>query len=572
MEKNAYPLVTLSYLGKTAAYTALASAIFFVSQAQAQLLNNVTMGNPKALALGNAVTADPPGIDSIHFNPAGLAQIKGRQRQVKLLVAHMELESQFGAPILPGDDVKEAYYSLSSECQTNFPGNTAQNWRDCWGEDPVANTSSSSGDPVLMLPFAGIVELPMLAVPTGGIAFEDSANGWTFGTAVYTPEGVGYSRSANDVNSEDPGDPGSYQGINVGVTRLTYFSPTIAIPVSERLSIGAGITFSYQGLGIDTFFRAPLTTTRFLETLNSILPEGEELHILGSYDTVGRLEMEMEDFMSIGFNFGILYHANDWLSFGFSYRSESTSDLSGDFSMTNSDAFLGTTGGLKDTFGLPLDQILGVLADGAPFNVQKVESGTVELEYITPQSVNFGTSVKVLPSLKVNVDARWIEYSVWDTLDFKFDRNVDFLTLASVVNRVSGVGDYADPDEMRIRRNYEDSWSLALGVEYTLNDNFVLRFGYEPRSTSIPDDATDLLFPIAEADLYTTGFGWQFNKTTRIEGAFGYLYSESSTPAGKSHNANSNIEGDVVYNPYYSTPFKNETTAYLFALSLDQKF
>ena len=44
----------------------------------AVLAENLTIGNAKALALGHAVTADPPGIDAIHFNPAGLAKIKGR--------------------------------------------------------------------------------------------------------------------------------------------------------------------------------------------------------------------------------------------------------------------------------------------------------------------------------------------------------------------------------------------------------------------------------------------------------------------------------------------------------------
>lgn len=43
---------------KHARYLALAAAVSFSSGATAQLLHNVTIGNPKALALGNAVTAD----------------------------------------------------------------------------------------------------------------------------------------------------------------------------------------------------------------------------------------------------------------------------------------------------------------------------------------------------------------------------------------------------------------------------------------------------------------------------------------------------------------------------------
>ena len=557
MKKGIIPRTVTRTLGKTAAYSAIASAIFFATQAQAQLLNNITIGNPKALGMGNAVTADPPGIDSIHFNPAGLAKIKGRQRQVKVLVAHMEMESKFGYPERPGDDVKQTYWNMSRECQQQ---NLSLN--DCWGVDPVGNSSSQTGDPALMLPFVGLVELPILAVPTGGFAFEDVSNGWTFGTAVYSPEGVGYTRGAND--------PGAYQGMAVGITRLTYFSPTIGIPITDTLSIGAGVTFSYQGLGLETKFRAPLMTTKFIETVNNtgVL----QLDVLKPYDTVGTLEIEVEDMMSVGFNFGILWEATEWLALGFSYRSESRSNMTGDFKMTNSDSFLHTTAALSEPpLGALMTGLMPIIG-GAPFHSQRVESGKVELEHIMPQTINFGVSVKVLPNLKVNTDLRWIEYSTWDVLNFKYDRNVDFLTLASVVNFVSGVGDWADPNAMRIRREYKDSWSAAFGVEYTLNDNMVLRFGFEPRTSSIPSDKTDLLFPITDANLYTAGFGWQFNKTTRIEGAFGYMYSDSKTPAGKSSNANSNLEGDVVYNPYFATDFANETTAYLFALSMDQKF
>ncbi|NIQ10379.1 MAG: hypothetical protein GWO08_00395, partial [Gammaproteobacteria bacterium] len=48
------------------------------NSANAALIENMTILHPKATALGNAVTADPPGVDSIHYNPAGLTRITGR--------------------------------------------------------------------------------------------------------------------------------------------------------------------------------------------------------------------------------------------------------------------------------------------------------------------------------------------------------------------------------------------------------------------------------------------------------------------------------------------------------------
>ncbi|MGB1060959.1 MAG: OmpP1/FadL family transporter, partial [Ketobacter sp.] len=266
-------------------------------------------------------------------------------------------------------------------------------------------------------------------------------------------------------------------------------------------------------------------------------------------------------------SFGMLWEANDWLTLGFSYKSESVSDLEGDYSMEYTSNFVKTMKGLQEG---GLDAILPLL-DGGRVNATDVEKGTVKTEYIVPQTVSFGASLQVMPDLKVNLDAKWIEYSRWDELTFSFSQNNDFLTLASVINTLAGL-DYADPDEMRIPRKYEDTWSWAIGAEYQWNDNIVLRAGYEPRSSAIPEDRSDLLFPIGDADLFTAGFGWRYDNLTQVEAAIGYMHSNTKTDACESLNANSCREGDVVYNPYFATPFENEVNAYLVALSIDRKF
>lgn len=61
----------------------------WIPPAGAQMANDLTIGNPKAMALGNAVTADETGIDSVHYNPAALTRMKGRQATVKLLTGVM---------------------------------------------------------------------------------------------------------------------------------------------------------------------------------------------------------------------------------------------------------------------------------------------------------------------------------------------------------------------------------------------------------------------------------------------------------------------------------------------------
>ena len=38
----------------------------------------------RSLAMGNAVTADPPGISAIHFNPAALTKMKAYKRMYRV--------------------------------------------------------------------------------------------------------------------------------------------------------------------------------------------------------------------------------------------------------------------------------------------------------------------------------------------------------------------------------------------------------------------------------------------------------------------------------------------------------
>ena len=554
---------------------AIAGTLFFLTAAgssQAQLLTNLSIGNPKALGLANAVTADPPGVDSIHFNPAGLSRIRGREANFKFLAAKVDLHSEFGQPTLPGFDYKKTFYAFNTDCQQNLPlvnsnrddPSNAPVYDECWGVDPVGGAQTDTGSPIVMLPFLGVQKVPILGFPSGGMAFQDSGNNWVFGSAVYVPEGIGYTR--------EPEGPGAYQGQRVALSRITYFSPTIGLQLTDDFSIGFGINFSYQGMYVQTKFRAPSMTLGYLKNLNSIseavgngaLPPIE----FGPYDNAGLLTMEMQDYLSVGFNFGMLWDAYPWLTLGMVYHSESKASMSGDFTMENSDKFLATTQSLGTN---PLVSGLLLALGGARLNAIPVEKGTVKMDYIVPQNLAFGASVKVLPDLKVNVDVKWADYSRWESLDFQFDRNVDFLSFGTAISSAAGFH-LTTPSSMVITRNYKDTWSLALGMEYQLDYNLVLRAGYEPRTSAIPSNKSDLIFPIGDVDLYTGGIGWQYDKVTRVDAALGYLHSSTYTPACKSQNANSCIDGNVVYNPYFATPFKNEVNGYLAAISVDRKF
>lgn len=542
-----------SQAGRIFSLSALTIALFH-GNAHAQLTHNLTIGNAKALGLANSVTADPPGVDSIHFNPAGLAKISGRMQQLKLLGALVQYDTSFSEQQVP-ESVKQSYNEISGK---TYPLDTE-----------VAGKKSSTNKPALMLPFVGLKTMPVLGAPFAGIAVEEEDYGWTFATAIYSPQAIGYDRGKDD--------PGAFQGQKLSLMRLTYFSPSVAFHFNDTLMFGASIGLSWQGFGIESKFRAPESTIAFVkdttDKLNNPNSSVPGINAIDPYDTVGTLEMELQDPLAFSFNLGVLWEPTEWLSVGAVYQSESSSELEGDFKMTYTDEWNGMISSMiNNSF---INGTLYLLNDAVRFNGNPVESGSVSMDLVNPAHFALGTSVKILPDLKVNFDVKWTDYSSWESLDFKFNKTLDFLNLANIIYKFPaslGDGDNADPKQMKIKRAYESAWHVSIGLEYQYNDRLVLRAGYEPRTSVIPDDRVDLLAPLAEAKLYTVGAGYQIDNESTLDLGFGYLDSGFKAGIGQSQNSNSIKSGRVVYNPYAFLALDSETTAYVFALTYDRQF
>ncbi len=97
-------------ISKLLGHASYAAALFLlVANANAQLATNLTI-DLRALSLGNAVTADPPGVSAVHYNPAGLAKLEGRQADFQLLAANFGIQTTFTAP--PGYGVSVTLMTL----------------------------------------------------------------------------------------------------------------------------------------------------------------------------------------------------------------------------------------------------------------------------------------------------------------------------------------------------------------------------------------------------------------------------------------------------------------------------
>ncbi len=195
--------------------------------AQAQMTQNLTI-HPKALALGNAVTADPPpGLMAIHYNPAGLTKLDGRQLEVNLLSIYLDIDADFYA------DEDYEIFGISGLETDPLTGKQ---------RDPIANSSSHTNNVALYVPGYGILRMPPpgpAVAPSAGISIKPPGSKLTFANAFYLPMAAGFYRDKND-----PG--GRYQPPQAAtLQRTTYLSPTIGYEINDEWSVGAGIHLSH---------------------------------------------------------------------------------------------------------------------------------------------------------------------------------------------------------------------------------------------------------------------------------------------------------------------------------------
>lgn len=506
--------------------------------ANAQLANNLTIGNPKAMAMGNAITADSSGIDAVHYNPAALSKLKGRQSTVKLLSGVMDIRAKFEA--------REGY---------NFLG---------YSDDPYKSSSSKTLTPVMYLPgLGGMTELPVLIAPLAGLSINPPGSKLTFATNVYAPMALGYSRDSDE-------DPGRFQGRQVSLQRITYFSPSLAYQVNDELSLGLSVGFSHQAVALNQDFRNPGMLTGLTRILNEALClPGLELAQglvnvcggkIGPFDSLANLDLDLQQSLSPTYNLGVLWEPKDWFAWGVTYQSEARMNLKGKYRIDYSEGWEGFWSGLQSSlFG----QVLSPLF---PYG-QDEEIGNASLKLTYPDSFSTGIKIRPTDKLQFNADLRWVGYSDWNNFEIEFDRELDLLRIAKIFG-----GGNATSRSIILDRGYVDTWSWSLGMQYDINDRLALRAGYEFRPSAIPKNKADVLAPVGDADLYGLGLGYRWDKDTIIDVGFNYFVSKQEIPAGSSCNVSCEGLDNLVYNPYAGLNIETSVKAYIFALTYTTRF
>lgn len=518
--------------------------------ADAQLTQNLTL-HPKALALGNAVTADPPGIMAIHYNPAGLTKLDGRQLEVNLMNIYTDIDADFSAP--------EGYEIFGIDGLETDPMTGKQ-------RDPVANSHSHTNNVALYVPGFGILRAPPgpAVAPSAGISINPPGSKLTFGNMFYLPMAAGFYR--------DKDDPGRYMPQATALQRTTYLSPTVGYEINDKWAVGAGIHISHMGLAVDQYMRAPNMLLGVAETLQTAFncETGDEplqpwLALcggnIGPWDDIGVLSLNMQETVSPTYALGVMWEPTDWFSWGASYTSEADMNMKGTFEIQYTEDWSGFWQRLNGSVLGAISSAILSLPSGAPR-----EAGNVSMDLTYPQHFQTGISVDVHPKLTVNVDVGWTDFKQWDSFDLRFDRNLEFLGAARILST------NATQNTLSLPMGFTDQWNWGFGLEFHASDRLDLRAGVEIRDSVIPDDQRQILAPFGGANLYGVGMGYRWDRDTEIDLNLSYLHSIETIPANGSCNLNCDNITNIIYNPYAGLDVKTSLRAVLAGLSFRTKF
>lgn len=319
--------------------------------------------------------------------------------------------------------------------------------------------------------------------------------------------------------------PGTNEGDMVGNKAIPF--AFYAQPVTDKLAFGFGVYAPYgsktdyekdfQGRYFGNFTEVkvisaqPTVSYRFNDqwsvgagvTYNRV--EGELHRQIPSepgYNQAGDVDARVDgDDDSWGYNLGVIYQPVKETTFGLTYRSEVDYKLDGDFKAVD-----------------PMGNI--------------VQKDSAHLKLTTPETVNFSVTQQMSDRLKLMFGASWSRWSKFEEI------------------RVTG---NTIPEITKETQNYSNSWAFAMGGEYQLNPEWVLRAGLTLDDTPSNDQHRSVRIPSDDRRIFSLGAGWTPMEDLTIDVAYSYL-TEHTTEVSQERSDHLNGVGGTTY----SAKYKNE--------------
>lgn len=293
------------------------------------------------------------------------------------------------------------------------------------------------------------------------------------GISFYTPYGSGINWTDNW--------PGAILNQNVSL-KVFSVQPTISWRITDRLSLGAGLTINWGTVDLSKGLVNPSTADILLKVLagtgaipspqyyGNIMPASVRLN--------GQANVVM------GFNVGAMYDILDNLTVGASFRSKVKMTVdAGEASITYADP--------------QAQMILGEL--------DVLNSTNFTASMPCPYVLSFGASWKPISPLTVAVDARLTGWKTYKTL------NIEFLD------------DRCAAYNQHIEKNYRNCWSFSVGAEYNITERFDARLGLMIDTTPVSKTHYNPETPGMTKIEPTIGFSFSPIKALSIDLGFMYV-------------------------------------------------
>lgn len=541
---------------RTGILTTLITCLLISSPGFAAFNEQVAV-DTRAIGLANSCTADPPGLMSAHYNPAGLSLLSdGKTFNQGFVVPWIERTGRFNAdPDFDG--------FMGDTWGPNAPYNPDDPLSAHGGPDPLDGTEGTNNRCRLYVPFYGPVD--MLAGANLGISSKKKDSRWTFAYANYAPYGGGMAH-------RDPDDPMRFGCKALYLQHLIYAAPSAAYQISDTLSLGVSIGMGQTAMGIELDQRTPnelVAMTRVIgdATKNLEIPVVSEQTLpppflgggLGPYEYNTRLQLDLRDDFTPSFNLGLLWKPRSWFAFGICYQSETKADITGDYNFEYSQQFQDQV----DWNGMTPMTIQNAGMLDLPIQGVPSQHGTVTGTQIFPQRVQTGIMIKPTDKLKLLFDLHWSDWSAVKEDRFEFDQTIQLFRIAKLLGYTGG------NSAMVVARNMTDTWHWSVGAEYQVTDSLCLRAGYERRPTSAQPDLWDALYFLPDMEFIGAGMGIKLPKNITLDIGLGYLFNNSfKVPNNTSTGMNSTDFTKIVYNPYAGLDYEQETYLYVASIGI----
>ncbi|WP_338054855.1 OmpP1/FadL family transporter [Sutterella massiliensis] len=322
------------------------------------------------------------------------------------------------------------------------------------------------------------------AIPHGHITHQINDSTWV-GFSMTVPFGMGTDYDS-DWNQ-------SRRGIKATILTLD-FNPSVAWKVSEKLSIGAGVSLQYASADLKMRMNLSDTTPgqQANSALNNALAEAiknqdaaaiKQIQEIGNAVKDGSAQSEIDaDSWAWGWNIGVMWSPVQNFRVGLSYRSEITHDADGDLKVN----------GLQGVVpGNWQESALGSIISGAISQSLGTMDGAATVSAPAWAMASVAWDVNDLLSLYASF--RWTDWSSFDKLDIEGNGT----TMATVTNK------------------WKDTYLGSLGADLRLTDWWTLRGGIAYESSPISDPSYRTAI-IPDADRWWFAVGSSFKLTDQL--------------------------------------------------------